>query len=317
VKEVVLHVYEDFLALGYLIRKFARGMSPEPLALFIMRAKAKNPKTFNHKILYKMAYDRREVLSLCADKLAVRDYVSQKIGAKYLTTLFANFGQSAQIDHSELPRNFVLKPNHSSGAALIVGDFVPETERRPIFSARVFRKYYIHPANLDQKSVSKLMKFWLSRSYYKYHRIAYPEWAYKNILPSVFAEELLVENGLPPQDYRFFVFNGSCEVIMVDTPGYQGVTRDLFSKNWEKLDIRFAYPNSSIVRPKPTNLEEMITVAEKLADELDHVRVDLYNIEGRIVFGEITNYHAGGRQKFYPKNFDLELGKNWKPDLLY
>jgi hypothetical protein len=316
-KKVFLHFCEDVIALAYLIRKFALGKSPEALAFFIMRTKARNPNTFNKKILYKMAHDRREVLSVYADKLAVRDYVSRKIGARYLTTLFGNFGQSEQIDLSELPRNFVLKPNHSSGAALIVGDFLPEKDRGPIFSTRVFRKYYIHPSNLDQKSVSKLIKFWRSRSYYKYHRIGYPEWAYKNIKPSVFAEELLLENGFPPQDYRFFIFNGTCEVIMVDTPGYTGVTRDLFSKKWEKLDIRFAYPNSSIVRLKPVNLEEMITVAEKLADELDHVRVDLYNIEGRIVFGEITNYHAGGSQKFYPKNFDFDLGKNWKPDLLY
>ena len=306
-------IYESLLAIVYICRKVLRGKSPAVLAIPLMRLKSRNPKTFNEKILYKMARDRREILSLVADKLAVRGYVSEKVGEKYLTQLYRVFGQNLDYDFSELPRNFVLKPNHCSGAALIVADFVPAVMFPQTFSMRVFKKYYLNPDSLNSAAISRLARFWISTPYYKYHRIGYPEWGYKNIKPSVFAEELLVENDSPPQDYRFFVFNGVCEAIMVDTPGYGGVRRDVYSTSWQKLKVSFAYKNSEIDRPEPKNLSEMITVAEKLAEELDHARIDLYNIDGRVIFGEITNYHAGGTQTFSPLSFDFDLGRNWKP----
>lgn len=308
---------EDVVAVVFLFRKLMLGKSPEKLAYVLMRFKSRKPDSFNKKILYKMAHDRRQVLSVYADKLAVRDYVAQKIGSRYLTKIYGSFHNAAEIDLTALPRNFVLKPNHGSGAALIVGDFIPAKAHFPIISTRVFRKYYVNPLDINCDSVFKIVNFWLKTPYYNYHRIGYPEWAYKNIKPAVFAEELLIQNGLPPQDYRFFIFNGVCEVIMVDSPGYAGVTRDIYSKNWEKLDVTLNYANSNIFRPSPVNLEEMIDVAESLANDIDHARVDLYNIDGRIIFGEITNYHAGGSQKFNPGKFDYEIGKNWKPDEIY
>jgi hypothetical protein len=306
-------IYENLLAIAYVSRKVLCGKSPAVVAYPIMRLRSRNPKTFNEKILYKMARDRREILSLVADKLAVRDYVAKKVGEQYLTKLYKVYGQNLDFDFSKLPRSFVLKPNHGSGAALIVADFVPEFLSPPKFSTRIFRKYYVNPASLDVEAITRLASFWIRTSYYKYHRTGYPEWGYKNIKPSVFAEELLNENDSPPQDFRFFVFNGVCEAIMVDTPGYGGVRRDVYSTSWEKLNVAFAYKNSDVDRSKPINLAEMIDVAERLAEDLDHARIDLYNVDGRIVFGEITNYHAGGTQKFFPMSFDLELGRNWKP----
>jgi len=317
VKRVFMGVYESLLAIAYVSRKVLLGKSPAFVAFALMRLKSRNPKTFNEKILYKMARDRREILSLVADKLAVRDYVAKKVGEQYLTKLYRVYGQNLDFDFSQLPRNFVLKPNHGSGAGLIVADFVPAVLSPPRYSTRVFKKYYVNPDSLDGAAIIRLASFWIKTSYYKYHRTGYPEWGYKNIKPSVFAEELLVENDSPPQDFRFFVFNGVCEAIMVDTPGYGGVRRDVYSTTWEKLNVTFAYENSDVNRSKPINLTEMIDVAEKLAEDLDHARIDLYNVHGRIVFGEITNYHAGGTQKFFPITFDLELGRNWKPYEFY
>jgi hypothetical protein len=312
-RDFFTHVYESLLVVVYISRKILLGKSPVLLAVLLMRLKSRNPRTFNEKILYKMARDRRVILSLVADKLAVREYVSEKVGEQYLTKLYRVFGKNSDLDFSELPRNFVLKPNHGSGAALIVADFVPKDSNSSRFSTRIFKKYYLNPDSLDISKISRLVRFWLGTSYYKYHRIGYPEWGYKNIKRSVFAEELLVKDDSPPQDFRFFIFNGICEAIMVDTPGYGGVRRDVYSTTWEKLQVSFAYQNSELVRPVPNNLPEMINVAEKLAEDLDHARIDLYNIDGRIVFGEITNYHAGGTQKFSPLSYDFELGRNWKP----
>jgi len=113
------------------------------------------------------------------------------------------------------------------------------------------------------------------------------------------------------------MFNGSCQVIMVDTPGFTGVRRDIYSPEWDLLDVKFKYEHSNIKRQKPDSLTQMIDIAEKLAYGADHLRVDLYNLDGRIVFSELTNYHAGGTQKFIPRSFDSELGVAWNPKSSY
>jgi hypothetical protein len=293
------------------------GKSPVFFALKVMKIRAKSPQTFNKKILYKLTYDRRELLTIVADKLTVRDYVSARIGNEYLTNVFEIYSEESQISIDVLPRNFVLKPNHASGAALIVGDFVPVSQKLNYTSKQIFKKYYTNYDNLTQSHVTNLVKFWLSTDYYAYHRLGYPEWAYKGIPRSVYAEELLSESGQLPQDYRFLIFNGHCSVIMVDTPGYGGVKRDLYTPDWEKMPVKFGWESSDTSRQRPIKLTEMIRLAETLGKEFDHIRVDFYNIGERIVFGEMTNYHAGGSQKFVPSQFDRLIGNDWKPEKIY
>jgi hypothetical protein len=282
-----------------------------------MKIRSKSPQTFNKKILYKMAHDRRQILTLVADKIAVRDYVTEKIGGEFLTKVYKVYEKNSEVLIDYLPKNFVLKPNHASGAALIVADFVPKTKELNYVSKHVLRKYYVNHDNLEQTQVTKLVKFWLNSSYYSYHRLGYPEWAYKDIERKVYAEELLSNNEEPPQDFRFLIFNGRCSVIMVDTPDYGQVKRDIYNREWKKLDVAFGWANSGGIYEKPNNLNTMIEIAEALGQDFDHVRVDLYKLADRIVFGEITNYHAGGTQRFNPSRFDNIIGAEWLPDSLY
>jgi hypothetical protein len=218
---------------------------------------------------------------------------------------------------NELPRTFALKPNHLSGAALLVGDFVANGNPQEMFSRSFLNKYYVHPDNLNDNDVHQLVKFWFKKNFFGYHRSAFPEWAYKHVAPVVYAEELLIANDQPPHDYRFFIFNGKCQVVMIDTPGFVGVKRDIYSTEWKRISVQFGHPNSEIESEKPEVLMEMINIAEYLAYGTDHLRVDLYNLDGRIIFSELTNYHAGGTQKFDPPSFDYELGKDWHPDTQY
>jgi hypothetical protein len=252
-----------------------------------------------------------------ADKIAVRDYVAEIVGPEFLTRIYEVFNSAHDLDLSKAPINFVLKPNHVSGAALIVSDYVPESANSEYFSQRFLNKYYVNPNSIDLDKVHKLCDFWLRTNYFGYHRSAFPEWAYKEIAPRIYMEELLSSNNQPPEDFRFFMFNGSCQVIMVDTPGFTGVRRDIYSPGWDLLDVKFKYDNSNIKRQKPDSLTQMIDIAEKLANGADHLRVDLYNLDGRIVFSELTNYHAGGTQKFIPSSFDSELGVAWNPKSSY
>jgi len=148
---------------------------------------------------------------------------------------------------------------------------------------------------------------------------SFPEWAYKNIAPRVLFEELLISTVGIPEDYRFFVFNGHCNFISIDTPTYsgEGVKRDIFDRNWNRQKVTLKYPNSKRARSRPGNLSEMIQIAESLAIGIDQIRVDLYSIQEKIIFGELTNYHAAGGQKFDPEQFDKVFGSSWNPEKLY
>jgi len=302
---------------GYQTRRFFRFQYPSFVSLFLLKLVNRNPKTFNQKILYKIAHDRSPQLSLFADKIAVREYVANKIGPEYLSKIYAEFRDPKDFTFIDIPRNFVLKPNHVSGAALIVADFFAQSSRKDFVSRKFFLKYYVNPDSMSEDCVRRLVKFWLSKSYFGYHNSGFPEWAYKNISPCVYIEELLSSNNQPPEDFRFFMFDGKCQVVMVDTPGFSGVRRDIYSPDWTLLDVEFGYPNSKVKRERPEGLTQMIEIAEKLSLGIDHVRVDLYYLSGRIVFSELTNYHAGGTQKFKPSDFDLELGANWYPNRVY
>jgi hypothetical protein len=301
----------------FLVKKVIQGKSPARLAVKLLEIRSRSPQTFNEKILYKMAHDRRDLLTLVADKLTVRDYVRSKIGDKYLTEVLGVYKQSSEVNIERLPKNFVLKPNHASGAALIVAEFVPTARKLDYTSKQIFKKYYVNSENLLQNQITSLVNFWLDTDYYAYHRTGYPEWAYRGIDRAVYAEELLSENGQPPQDYRFLIFNGRCSAIMVDTPGYGGVKRDIYTPNWERIEVAFGWGNSDRIHERPTNLSTMIELAETLGEDFDHIRIDFYNVDGRIVFGEMTNYHAGGTQKFVPARFDRIIGSEWKPETIY
>jgi hypothetical protein len=303
--------------IGYQLKRFFKFQAPASFALLFLKIRIKSPNTFNKKILYKIANDRSPRLMLLADKIAVREYVAERIGVEFLTKIYGVYHLVSEISLSAAPRNFVLKPNHASGAALIVADFVPKSRKAIHLSRRYLNKYYINPDSLDEKKILNLADFWLHTNYFGYHRTAFPEWAYKDIVPCVYIEELLTTNLKPPEDYRFFMFNGDCQVIMVDTPGFAGVQRDIYTPEWDLVEVEFGHPNSNLKRQKPRELLLMLEIARKLSLGVDHVRVDLYNINGRIIFGELTNYHAGGTQKFSPRAFDSKLGESWDPKKFY
>ena len=130
--------------------------------------------------------------------------------------------------------------------------------------------------------------------------------------PQVIVEEMLAgPEGSIPDDYKFFVFHGTCHFIQVDTGRFDSRTHDFFTPGWEHLDLSGGLPWADPVQDPPERLEEMIGIAEKLAAETDFVRVDLYHLPDRIVFGELTSYPAGGDSPFNPPSWDAEFGSRW------
>lgn len=282
------------------------------------------PTTYNEKIWWKSAYDRRNILTTFADKIKVRDYVAEKIGAKYLTNAIAVAYDPSKIKWAELPREFVIKVNHGSGGVVIVWDGAPHDSRLPADSKNEnWTRHQIKPENLDFNSLSNLITHFLKLKYCWFpgcNRI--PEWAYLNVKPGLIIEELLLDEiGQIPKDIKFWMFHGECKFISVTvtespTQGTE-LSRDLFTKEWEWINVRKdGLPNSKVQIGKPANYEEMLEIAEKLSIGIDFVRVDLYSIRDRVIFGEMTNYPAAGTNSFDPPEYEKSISDIFKLDVL-
>lgn len=188
-------------------------------------------------------------------------------------------------DWKSLPNNFVLKANHGCGMVELVFD----------------------KSAVEYDQVYKLTQNWLNFDYAKFGR----EWVYEDVPRKIIAEELITdsENEIP-EDFKFFCFHGRVEMIQVDLGRFKNQRRNLYNRDFQLIDAKCLYPNSEEEITRPPNLDEMIEVAEKLASEFNFIRVDLYSVNNRIYFGELTNFPGNGFISYEPDSFDFELGKN-------
>jgi len=262
-----------------------------------------------------MAWDRRPLLTLVADKLAVRDYVGDQVGSDYLSELIAINPSDCEFIKLKLPENFVIKPNHASGAAIIVWNQLPDLPAALKINDE-FEKHFVPSAQFNKQDALPIIKWWLTRNYSNCSKIGFPEWAYQNITPKYYIEELLFHKNELPRDYRFFMVDGKCEFISTDTPGLNQIIRNIYDADWNLIEAKLKYQNGP-TEDRPSKLEEMLAVAKKLSSNFDHIRVDLYLVGSRVVFGELTNYHSGGAQSFEPFFYNFDLGKSWKPTNFY
>jgi len=268
---------------------------------------------FNLKIQYKMAYDRNPMLTLYADKSKVRDFVAKKIGQRYLSKIYFDTQEPEKIDFSTLPSEFVIKANHGSGAVIIVWEGAP-TERTLNADFGKWEVLTINPISFESEKSLQIMKKWLSQNYY-WVPGQKPEWAYKNIQPRIIIEELFLDNqGMIPEDFKFYMIDGKCEFIHVRTDENGLKTRDLFDSSWNRLPIRWSLPNSQREIVKPDHLNEMLMISEELSKGIDFIRVDLYETKDGVKFGELTNYPDGGSKKFEPEIYNKILGASWTPE---
>lgn len=296
-----------------IVRGSLKGTWPLRLSQ-IKLANSVDMESLTGKIRFKMAFDRNPLLTTFADKAYVRNYVAEKIGLEYLSNVIAILNNGQGLEEVKLPREFVLKSNNGSGAMILVTELAPKNALLPEkLGKQNWEKFLIHPDSFEADKANRLIDIWLKQNYY--YRIGqYPEWAYKNIKPAVLIEEFMYDGeGNLPRDFKFFVIDGKCEYVQVDSARYQSHTRDMFTPSWRKIDGINVYPNSEFEIHKPEKLSEMLAIAEKLAESIDFVRVDLYQTSKGIKFGELTNYPGGGTEKFEPSSLDKTLGSRWKP----
>jgi hypothetical protein len=268
----------------------------------------RRPETFAQKLTWKLAKDRRPLLTTFADKVAVRDYVADAVGPEVLTELYAVVSDPRSLDPARLPAEFVVKPNHASGLVWIVSDRVPPVDELSGSSGppspglvRTTR------AALDWDQLVSSCDRWLATDYSDVAQ----EWAYRHIPRRILVEELLADrDGSVPRDYKFLVFHGRVRLIEVHTNRFDGHRVDLRLPDWEVVDATLPCPAAEQPPPRPEILEKMVHIAETLGQETDFVRVDLYDVDGRIVFGELTSSPGGlAAAAYYPDS--LELGRHW------
>jgi hypothetical protein len=265
----------------------------------------RHPVTLNQKVLWKMLKDRRPLLTTFADKVAVRDYVAHKVGPEVLPQLYAVVKDPAELDPARLPAEFVVKASHASGLVWIVADQATlgcdlvSTERGSLATTR---------DTLEWDRLVATCREWLAIDYAENGNL---EWAYRNIPHRILVEELLLSpDGRLPPDYKFLVFHGRVRLIEVHSNRFGDYRCGMVLPDWSPVVATGLIPPEH-PPPRPDSLERMVHIAEALGQETDFVRVDLYDIAGRIVFGELTSYPGGGNIVYVPKSFDADLGRYW------
>ena len=270
--------------------------------------RTRNPRTFREKVRYKMLRDRRALVVTFADKAAVRDYVAEVVGQQYLPHAYAIVDDPVALFDVSLPDSYVVKPTHGSGAAIVVSERAPLESRLPSESGSwVYR--HVAAEFAPRADVVRIAREWVAQLYGQGPN---REWVYGRIPRRIIVEEMLAtSDGSIPDDYKFFVFHGKCEFVQVDSGRFGRRTQDFFLPDWEHLPLSAGPPWANPAPAQPVCLAEMIALAERLGAGTHFVRVDLYDVDGRIVFGELTSFPAGGDSPFDPESFNEVFGRPW------
>ena len=236
------------------------------------------PNTFTMKLEWIKHFDKNPLMVNCADKVLVKDYVANIIGNEYIIKTLGVYDDANDIDFDALPNKFVLKTNNASGTNIIVSD----------------------KSKIDIKAIRKKLNYWLSQKFGKKES----EWQYLAIQPKILIEEFIeapTSNGL--DDYKIFCMNGIARYAWIDVGRYtKHKARAIFDVEWNRIPMILFTRNYKGDVEKPKNYEKMVELAEKLSKPFKQVRVDFYNIDGKIYFGEMTFF--SGDLIFRPRKYN-------------
>ncbi len=247
-----------------------------------------NLRTYTEKMQWEKIYNKNPLKTDLTDKYIVRKWVESKIGKEYLIPLIGVWNSFDDIDFELLPKQFVLKTNHGTGTNLIVKD----------------------KDKINMQRAKRMFDDWMKTDYAFTNSL---QLHYRNIKRKIIAEKYLETNLGELQDYKFLCFDGIPCFCWVDLGRYSKHTRTVFNMNWELQPwTQASYGIASHDIPKPKNFEMMIDIANTLSKGFSHVRVDLYNVDGKIYFGEMTFTNGSGLDPIIPNEYDKVLGDYWK-----
>ena len=284
-----------------------------------LRDRATSPaKTYSEKVIRKLAYDRDPLLVTFADKILARDYVAAKVGPQYLTKMFSSGTNPVGIMWDELPNEYVVKVNHGSGGIIVVReDADPDFSLPERLPENDWSRFDVHPTSMDPVRATRILRQWLTQDFC-WRADNAPEWAYQHVIRQYLVEEYIQDGtGNFPIDVKIFVMQGVARIIRLRSADLQA-TRAVadVDRDWNRYDVTCSdskpFLSLTPTPEKPENLNELLYIAETLGSEIDAVRVDLYNVNGRIYFGELTNYPNAGNLKWEPDEFNYQAGAWWE-----
>lgn len=303
--DIALHIMNKLKKLVYclfndrrtikivLLYKFAKFYSDEKFLKKLFKLhmgyelNLDNPQTFSEKLQWLKLNNRKPEYTQMVDKVGAKEYVANIIGEEYIIPTIGVWDRVEDINFDKLPNQFVLKCTHDSGGIVICSD----------------------KSKLDIDAAKRKLKWGLKRNFYAQNR----EWPYKNVKHRIIGEQYMVdESGYELKDYKWFCFNGEPKALFIATDrGVEGEETkfDFFDAEFNHLPFTNGHPNANREITKPKSFEKMKELAAKLSAGQPHLRVDFYDIDGKIYFGELTFFHWSGIVPFEPEEWDYKFGE--------
>lgn len=291
-KEMLKNPLNLFFSIGH--REWLNWMSDELYLKigywikFKKRLNLDNPKTYNEKLQWLKLYDRKPLYTNLVDKYEVKNIVAKKIGMEYIIPTLGIWSHFDEIDFDKLPNQFVLKCTHDSGGLIVVKD----------------------KSKLDRKTARNKIEYCLKHNFFWGMR----EWPYKQVKPRIIAEQYMEDSKTKElRDYKFFCFDGEVKSLFIATERQKvgdETKFDFFDENYNHLPFTNGHPNACVVPEKPDQFELMKKLAATLSEGIPQARIDFYEVDGKVYFGEITFFHWSGFTPFIPEKWDYTFG-NW------
>lgn len=278
-----------FQVLGY--RGLLKNIADEEFLKRMYRISMKrepnleDPVFYTEKLQWLKLYDRRLEYTRMVDKYAVKEFVAEIIGSEYVVPLLGVWGSAKDIDFDVLPNQFVLKTTHDSGGVIVCKN----------------------KSELDTRAVRKKLRRCLSRNYYTCNR----EWPYKNVPHRIIAEAYMEDSRQGElRDYKFFTFGGVPKILYITQGRGRGesTTADFFDMDFNHLPFTIDHDMAQTPPEKPKNFELMKELASTLSQGTPQLRVDFYEVNGKVFFGEMTFFHCSGMHPFHPESWDRTFG---------
>lgn len=244
----------------------------------------RNPATFTEKINWAKVHGRLERLAPFVDKHRVRRHIAATVGPDLLAPQLAVASGSAGLDWDALPPSFVLKASHGSGWNILVPD----------------------KTAADRAAIGRRLDEWMRKRFFFYGL----ETQYLPIPPRIVAEEFIGDPASAPADHKIHCVGGEPRYIQTDFDRFGRHTQSLHDLHWRRLRVRLQHAPADFDPPRPAALDRMLDIARRLSAPFPYVRVDLYDVDGRVYFGELTFTPNTGMTLFDPPEFDLELGRD-------
>ena len=275
----------------YLDKYFSIRMDDEKYLMmyyekvFKKKLNLSNPKTFNEKLQWLKLNNRNNEYTAMVDKYLAKKYVGSKIGNEYIIPTIGIYNNFNEIDFDALPNSFVMKCTHDSGRVIICKD----------------------KNNFNRIRAKKIINKGLKHDYYYDGR----EWPYKNVKKRIIIEKYMADKANDElKDYKFFCFNGQPKYVLVCSERTKKLKETFYDTNWNIAPFKRPHHDVDNTIPKPKNFKKMLELSSKLSNDIPFLRVDFYEINGNLYFGELTFFPASGMSGFEPAIWDEKLGKN-------